>query len=616
MSPIVGSPLPRLTQVIPMNRISSSLHRSPLRLTAAVVLAGLVSAVVTGAGCEPPPPQADVTYISNAAHMTLDPQTVSWVHDIRVIEQMYEPLLEYDFLAEELVPAAAERWQVSDDGLTYTFHLRDDARWSNGDAVTAEDYIFAWRRAMLPDLASVYTPLMYRIRGARDFFDWRNEQIEQYASIREQARRADQARDEPEVARQLWAMTEQRFRETVGLSAPDDRTLVVELQRPAPYFPLMTTFATFLPVHRASVEPEQALDPASGMLRMSSGYWSDPSRLVTNGPYRLGEHRHGRWLLMRANEHYWDAGSLANASVLERIIEDHSNAMLAYERGRADIWPGLPSGDLAADLVGDERRDDVHTVLQTGTYFYNFNSNATLPDGRDNPLADARVRRALSKAIDRRQIVNRITRLDQPVARSYVPPDVVPGYDPPIEHGVSFDPERARELLAEAGYASGRELAGLSILFNTEGEHQPVAEAIRAMWREHLGVNVGLEGVSIGHFNDRKDNQDYTICRASWIGSYPDPTYWLDRKRTGDSGNETGWANERYDELLAAADEQQDPSARMALLREAEAILLDEQPMAMIFQYVGVNLWDPERVEGVELNAWMRWRFEGVSVRR
>ena len=576
----------------------------------------MLAGLVTGAGCEPPPPEADVTYISSAAHMTLDPQTVSWVHDIRVIEHLYEPLIEYDFEAEQPVPAAAERWEVSDDGLTYTFHLRPGLEWSNGDPVTAEDYIFAWRRAMLPDLASVYTPLMHRIRGAKAFFDWRAEQLAQYASIRDEARQAGEARDEPAVAEQLWALAEQHFDETVGLSAPDARTLVVELQRPAAYFPLMTTFATFLPVHRASVEPEQQFDPASGMMRMASGYWSDPARLVTNGPYRLGEHRHGQWLLMRANERYWNADALANDSVLERIIEDESNAMLTYARGRADIWPGLNSGDLAASLVNDDSRDDVHTVTRPGTYFYNFNSNATLPGGRDNPLADARVRRALSMAIDREQIVSRITRLNQPIARSYVPPGVVPGYDPPLEHGVSFDPERARELLAEAGHENGRGLTGLSILFNNEGEHQPVAEAIRAMWREHLGVEVGLEGVSISHFNDRKNSQDYTICRASWIGSYPDPTYWLDRKRTGDSGNETGWSSQRYDELLEAAAEELDPSARMELLRQAEAVLLDEQPMAMIFQYVGVNLWDPDRVDGVELNAWMRWRFDGVSVRR
>ncbi|MEX0885314.1 MAG: peptide ABC transporter substrate-binding protein [Phycisphaeraceae bacterium] len=574
-------------------------------LTAALVLCVPLALV----GCEEPVPDADLVYISNAEHAGLDPQAAIWVHDIRVLEHLYEPLLDYDFDKGELVPAVAERWEVSDDGLTYTFHLRDDARWSTGEPVVARDFIFAWRRAMLPEMASNYSTLMYRIRGAEAFLRWRQDQLRQYLATRDRAGGGD-------AAEQLWETAEARFNDTVGLSAPDDRTLVVELERPAPYFPLLTTFVTFMPVHRASIAEAQQLDPASGAMRMPSGHWTDANRLVTNGPYKLSDHQPRRYLLMTASETYWNGAALANGSILERIIPDAQNAALTYRRGRADIWPNMPSGDLAAGLVADASRDDVHTATIAGTYFYNFNCGPTLPGGGDNPLADPRVRRALSMAIDREQIVQRITRLNQPVARTYIPPDVIPGYDPPAEHGVGFDPEAARQLLADAGHPDGQGIDGLSILYNSEGEHGPVAEAVRAMWREHLNVHVSLEEVSLPHFNDRKNNHDYTICRASWIGSYPEPTYWLDRKRIQDAGNETGWSNARYDALLDEAADEPDNARRLALLREAEALLLDEQPMAMIFQYVGINLWDPARVTGPTPNAWMRWRFDNVRVER
>ncbi|MFA9478680.1 peptide ABC transporter substrate-binding protein [Phycisphaerales bacterium AB-hyl4] len=556
-------------------------------------------------------PEADVIFLTTSEHNDLDPQRISWLHDSRVVEQMFEPLVVHDFTTHETKPGVAESWDISDDGMTYTFHLREDARWSNGDPVTANDFVFAWRRALTPDLAAQYARMLYRIEGAEAFLHWRTEQIEQYAQV---SRDANGGRGE--IAEQVWQLAEDRFEQSVGVTAEDDRTLVVRLERPAPYFLELVAFITFYPVHARSVQEAMTLDPATGMWRMDTRYWSDPNRLVSNGAYKLAGRRFRQYVHMTANEHYWNAGQVQNASIMERIVSDPQNAMTTYRRGGANFWPGVPAGAMASELVRDDRRNDVHTQTMAGTYFYNFNCMPQLRDGRDNPFADPRVRRAFSKAIDRDTIVQRVTRMNQPVAMSYIPPDVIGDYNPPTEHGITFDPERARELLAEAGYPNGEGLTGLSILYNTGAEHGDIAQAIRRMWEQHLGVSVSLESVEVNAFFDRLRSQDYVIARASWFGDYPDPTSWLDRMLSDDANNNTAWSNEAFDALLTEAANETEPSARLALLREAEALLLDEQPMAMIFQYVSVNLWNPDQLEGLNANPWAKWNMDRIRVRR
>ncbi|MEX0655547.1 MAG: peptide ABC transporter substrate-binding protein [Phycisphaeraceae bacterium] len=579
-------------------------------LTLAVIL---VAASLLAVGCNREP-EADVVFLTTSdGHNDLDPQRISWMHDIRVVDQMFEPLVRHDYATHEPEPGVAERWTVSDDGLTYTFHLRDDARWSNGDPVTAHDFIFAWRRALLPDLAAEYSRMLYRIDGAEAFFNWRTDQLQQYAQVREAA---GSSGGDTAAAEQVSQLARDHFEQSVGLTAEDDRTLVVRLAQPVPYFLDLVAFVTFYPVHQASVEQAMTLDADSGMWRMDSAYWSDPDRVVSNGPYQLAGRQFRQYLHMTANPHYWNADAVRNDSILERIVSDPQNAMTVYRRGGADFWPGVPSGAMAAELMADAGRTDVHTQTMAGTYFYNFNCLPQLPDGRPNPFADVRVRRAFAMAIDREAIVQRVTRMNQPVAKSYIPPDAMPAYDPPVEHGVTFDPERARELLAEAGYPGGEGLAGLSILYNTGAEHGDIAQAVRRMWEQHLGVTVALEAIDSKAFSNRLQNQDFIIARASWFGDYPDPTSWLDRMISDDGNNDARWSNAEYDALLRQAAQTADVDERMALLRDAEALILDEQPMTMLFQYEFVNLWDPDRLEGLEANPWAKWSLENVRVKQ
>lgn len=558
--------------------------------------------------CQDHSSDADFRFVSLNAHHDLDPQKISWSHDIRVAQCLFEPLLRVRPEDLQLEPGTADHWAATPDGLTYTFRIRPTARWSNGDPVTANDFIFAWRRAMLPDLAADYSQLMFCIDGAETFFHWRNDQLTQYLA-------RDPARKNPQAAQDLWIQAQHRFATTVGLSSPQPDTLVVRLARPTPYFPQLCAFVTFMPVHAATLEPATTLNPDTGMLTQDPT-WLRPDRLVTNGPYTMKRWRFKQDLLLTANPHYWDRASVANASILEIILASPQTALLRYQNKEIDWLPDIPTTQpVAADLIRSQRTD-VHVTPAAGTYFYNFNCNPRLADGSPNPLADARVRRALSMTIDRQTIVDKVTRLGskQPVALTFVPPAALPQYHPPTDAGVRFDPQQATALLREAGYASGADLTGLSILYNTEGGHASIAQQVRFSWKTHLGVDVKLEAVESKRFSQRLKNQDYTICRASWFGDYQDPTTFLDKFLTANGNNDTAWNSPRYDQIMEQAAREADPGRRLQTLSRAEAMMLHEQPIAPIYHYVFFWVYDPNRVHGLVQNAWNIPRLSQVRV--
>lgn len=548
--------------------------------------------------------EADVVYLITVPSNNRDPQQMSWSHDIRLAHQLLDTLVRLDWNTLDVQPSTAESWTVSDDGRTYTFTLRDDARWSDGSPVTAHDYIYAWQRGLLPDTAgSDYKKLFDVIEGVPAFAAWRTEAL---------GRLQQELPGDSDAAAVLWEETRRRFDESVGLSAPDDRTLVVRLTRPVPYFLQLAAFATLMPVHEASVERATTL--RDGVRVTDESYWADPARLVTNGPYVLKEARFKQYNDLEANPYYYARANLKNTSVRERIVEESSTALQQYIDGQAHLWLDVPGQGPLPVKLRRENPADLHLQLIAGTYFYNFNCESTLPDGRANPLRDPRVRRALSMAIDRSLLVKRVTQLDQPEALTFVPPDAIAGYEPPVEAGLGFDPAAAKRLLAEAGYPDGGKLRGLSILCNTGQGHEDIANAIAAMWRQHLGVSVAIEGKPSKQFSELLNNHQYSIARASWIGDYADPTTFLDKMKTGDGNNDAGWSNEDYDALLDQAAATRDEAERTRLLREAETILVQQAPMALLYHYRYPYLFDTKRVHGVDMNAWNRFRFETISV--
>ena len=295
--------------------------------------------------------------------------------------------------------------------------------------------------------------------------------------------------------------------------------------------------------------------------------------------------------------------------------------MYEDKREGIDLWPDVPAsgaiGELLISASKAGKRDDVHVIEAAGTYFYNFScSNERTQAGAANPLRDARVRKAMAMAIDRPYIVDRVTRVGQPIARTFIPPGTIVGYDSPVEDGITFDPEPAQKLLAEAGFPNGQGFPTLTLLFNTGNLHEFPAQAVVKMWETHLGINVSLQGVETKVFGDRLKKHDFDISRAGWYGDYPDPTTFLNKMAAHSNNNDADWQDEAYNALLEKAAHELDPPKRMKILEQAEAVMLEAAPMALIYQYNQLRLYDTKRVKGLaeQDNAWNKFYMEFISV--
>ncbi len=552
--------------------------------------------------------EADLIFISGDDLHFLDPQRSSWMVDFRILTCLYDTLILQNIADDTLEPGIAERWEISEDGLTYTFHLRE-AKWSNGDPVRSRDFVYGWRRALLPDFAADYTTMLYHIRGGEDFFNFRQQQLAEYAKLPESEKSV-------EKASALYEEALRKFDEIVGIETPDDRTLIVHLAHPTAYFLELVSFMTFSPVHEASIEKFVSLSAATGMLQQNADYFQ-PGNIVSNGPYVLKRRRPKRDLLLVANEHYWNRQAMQNNSVLMKVITDTLNAMTTYETGEADWYPDVKSVErMAAELKASGRRD-LHVYPSCGTYFFIFNCSPTLPEsGEKNPFADARVRRAFSMAIDREQIVKQVTMLDQPIAYTLTPPNVFPGYEPPVDAGVRFDPEEARRLLAEAGYPNGQGMPRLKLLYNSDGGHNAISQQLQRTWLEVLNVHVELDSRDAKIFGQERRAHKFAIARGNWFGDYRDPTTFLQLLHSRDGNNNGLYANPEYDALLEKAARENDPQKRFAILRDAERLLMQEQAVAPVFHYIDLELFDPQRVLNVNPNAMKNRRIDQIRVVR
>jgi len=588
-----------------------------MRLLMPVIL--LAVALVAIVALDRPSPRAEFVFVNPTDAFTLDPQRMSYQQDIRFARALYEMLVTID-ADGSLIPGAASSWQQSDDALTWTFHLRPESKWSNGDPVRASDFLYAWRRLLLPESAADYTGFLFSVDGAEAFFKWRSEALAAYA--RESSGPAARTRDGSspsstargagaphtrEAAEALWRESLERFDRTVGISAPDDLTLVVRLARPVHYWLDLCAFPALGPVHPPTVERFSSLDPVTGRLVQKPG-WTKAGQLVSNGPYELVEWRYKRNLRLERNPHFRDPTMAIVESIDAVPIESPTTAVLAYESGAADWLPDLLP-DFRADMV-ESPRTDVHSIPSFGTDFFSFNCRPTLPGDRPNPFADARVRRAFALAVDRQLLVDRVTRLHEPVSNVIVPRGAIDGYESPA--GLPFDPVRAREELAAAGWRdrdgdgfvedeTGRAFPTVDLLFSsTSPRYRDLALALRDLWRTHLGVNTETRGKESKLYKEDLKTGNFMVARGGWYGDYKDPTTWLELSRTGDGNNDRGYSNKAFDDLLDKAANERDPKKRMLILTSAERLLFDEElPMLPICTFVTLYLYDPERVSGL-----------------
>lgn len=602
-----------------------------LRLLVPVLL--LIALVGVSVLSDRPTPRADLVFINSSDVNTLDPQRMSWMHDLRTARLLYEGLVRNDVLSYgfDISPAVASSWSLSPDARTYTFNLRHDAKWSNGEPVTAENFRYSWRRAMLPDLVSDYVNMFMLIRGAQEFYDWRLAQLDEFSD-----RQFDSPTAQQQAAYDLWEATEQKFDEIVGMHAPDPYTLVIELERPVPYFLELCAFAVFNPVYEPLVSQYERPDPQSARLIRKPG-WTQGGVLISNGPFILTRWRMKRDMRMEKNPHYWDRDRIAIDSIDIPSINDPNAGVLAYQTGAVDWIADVTApyrGEMVAQkldflaehadevaklkaqgldqfsidrMLPRDKRADTHAVSSFGTYFYNFNCKPYLPDGQPNPFADARVRRAFAMCIDKRAVADQVRRLGEPTAVTLIPPGSINGYTSPKgipNIGDAADEtarrsiiEQAQSLLREANYPPD---FVVTLSFNKDAGHDLIAQTIAKSWQKFLGIQTRLDQKEIKIFRDDLKDKRYMTARAGWFGDYGDPTTFLDINYSTDGNNDRAYNNPVYDDLLDQARVELDPAKRMAMLSEAERILVeDDLPLVPIFHYATIYMFDAHKITGL-----------------
>lgn len=495
-----------------------------------------------------------------AVDPVLDPHLAMTLNERIVLTALLEGLVEPDPRTLDPRPAAAERWEISDDGLRYRFYLRPDARWSNGDPVTAQDFVTSIERALSPRLASTNAgDLMAPLRGARAFS-------------------SGQLRDFSQV----------------GAAALDARTLELTLEAPHAHFLAMLTHFVWLPVHAATIRAHGDLDDRGNR-------WARADAFVGNGPFRIKSEHPGQSLELEANPLYWDAKHVALRGVTFYTFKEKGPEERAFRTGQIHITEALPIAKLPG--YRRDRPEVLHVAPSYGTYIYRLNT--TRP-----PLDDARVRRALSLAVNRRLLIDRVLNQAYEPAHSFTPPGPA-GYTAP-QLAVD-DVAAARTLLAESGHPGGAGLRQLEILFNTSEDHRAIAEAIQAMWTTELGLTITLLNQEEQVARANRKALNYDVSRASWFADYSDPSSFLQAFTTGNPNNQTGWSDAEYDRLVAEAATTRDAAQRLQKFAAAEGILLREAPVIPIFIYSTIRLIDP-RVQGWHDNALDQHPFNALSL--
>ena len=485
---------------------------------------------------------------------SLDPHIATGVPEHHIMSSVMEGLVLKDRKSLEPRPGVAESWSISDDGRVYTFKLRDDARWSNGDPHIANDYVWSWWRALQPALGNQYAYMLFPIKNAKRYYDRETEDFGD-----------------------------------VGVKALDQRTLQVTLTNPTPYFLQLLDHYSLFPVHQATIEK-------FGNADQRGTRWSYEGNLVSNGPFKLDEWKINRHITVTRNLHYWDNDNVALNGIVFKPVENTVTEERMFRAGQLHVTSNVP-----ADKISTYRKSnstELKIAPYLGTYFYRLNIKTP-------QLQDRRVRRALGMAIDREKLVENITKGGQIPAYTMTPPGTM-GYYPAST--LAFDPEGAKNLLSEAGYPNGEGFPAIEILYNTNEGHRKIAVALQEMWKDYLNVDIKLLNQEWKVYLATESAGDYQISRGGWIGDYVDPNNFLDMFLCGGGNNRTGWCNEEYDRLiLEVAPSQSSHEERLAVFQQAETMLLDDMPIIPVYTYTSVKLVDSsvENLDGNILNQAM-----------
>jgi len=462
----------------------------------------------------------------------IDPHIVTGVPEHHLLISLCEGLTASNPKGGQNLPGAAESWDISEDGTVYTFYLQKNGKWSNGDALTAHDFAWSWQRLLTPSLGSQYPDMLYYVKGASDFHNGITDNFND-----------------------------------VGVEVVDDYTFRVHLNNSTPFFlGLLSHYSTW-PVHKETVLKHGTIDDRNGQ-------WTRPGNFVCNGPFNLKSWELNSRIVVEKNPLYWDSNTVQLNEIHYYPVQNVMTEDRMFRAGQLHLTSTLPSQKCPVYI--EEKNPDLRIDPYMGTYFYRLNTK--------NPvLTDVRVRKALAFAIDRKKLVEKVTKCGQIPAYSFTPPGSA-GYEP--DTVIPFDPELAKQLLVEAGYGPGNEFPKLEILFNTNEDHRKLALAIQQMWQQNLGVDIVLVNQDWKVYLAREMIGDFQVSRAGWIGDYEDPNTFLDTLRPNRGNNKTGWENEDYDLLIEQANSENNQDVRYELLRQAENILIDEMPIIPLYTYV------------------------------
>ena len=468
---------------------------------------------------------------------SLDPAKAVGLPEIQVIRDLYEGLTNQD-ASGKVVPGVAESWQSSDNK-TWIFTLRKDARWSNGEPVTADDFVYSWQRLVDPKTSSPFA-WFAGLSG-----------IENADAIAKGSMGVDK----------------------LGVTALDKHRLKVTLVRPVPYFPSLTANFSLYPVSKT-------------VIAQHGSDWTQPANLVGNGAYKLQDRVVNEKIVLVRNDRYWDNAHSVLTKVTFLPINEESSATKRYRAGDIDITESFPKNMYA--LLKKTLPGEVYTPDQLGTYYYAFNTEK-------GPTADVRVRQALSMTIDRRIIAEKVLGTGEKPAWHFTP-DVTAGFTPAQsmlqQHSQEELNVQAKTLLAAAGYGPSKPLH-LNLLYNTSENHQKLAIAVASMWKKTLGADVKLQNQEWKTYIDSRNSGNFDVIRASWVGDYNEPSTFLSLLTSGHSGNIARFKNSDYDAVMAQASMESSDSARNDDYNRAEHILAEQAPIAPVYQYTNGRLIKP-----------------------
>ena len=490
------------------------------------------NSATAASGAKAPTPQ--IWHVGNGAEpQDLDPQAITGVPEHKIMMALFEGLASEDPKDLHPVPGLAESWDISPDGKTYTFHLRKNAKWSDGSPITSDDFVQSYKRMLTPDFASEYAYLIYDyVVGAKEYYD-----------------------------RKLTDFTQ------VGFKAPDAQTLIVSLKNPAPY--LMKIIAS----HYAWTPVPVKVIAKFGPLGQKRTAWTRLGNHVGSGPFMLKEWLPNQKIVVARNPHYWDAATVKLDEIHFYPTEDISTEERMFRTGQLHKTNELPNAKI--DVYRKDFPESLRIDPYLGVYFYRCNVARA-------PLNDKRVRKALALTIDRESIVSKVTRGGQQPAYAVSYPGTA-GYTPRAKiTGTHAD---AKRLLAEAGFPDGKGLPKIELLYNTSENHRAIAEAIQQMWKRNLGVDISLLNQEWKVYLDSQHTTNFTLQRGGWIADYVDPHVFLEIWVTSNGNNDTNWSNADYDRLFQQALAAKTETERYEIYQQMDAILVDECPIIPIYYY-------------------------------